>query len=70
MIHYSVIPAEFAWVDPSQEPETREVEVEGVSMLVEMTGSGEGRIVRLFSTDPRHYLDSRYQPGARIHVQP
>ncbi|MFD1426237.1 hypothetical protein JOD24_001253 [Kroppenstedtia sanguinis] len=70
MIYYSVIPAEAAFQDPSQpQPEIREVLVDGVSMAVEMDGPGEGRILRLLSTDPAHYLDSRYQPGSKVSLK-
>lgn len=69
MIYYSVIPAELALQDPSQErPETQEVMVDGVSMVVEMEGPGEGRILRLLSTNPSHYIDPRYQPGSRVRL--
>ncbi|EGK13737.1 YlzJ-like family protein [Kroppenstedtia eburnea] len=70
MIYYSVIPVEVALQDPAQpEPEIREVLVDGVSMMVELDGPGEGRILRLLSTDPAHYLDPRYQPGSRVSLR-
>ncbi|OYD09504.1 YlzJ-like family protein [Paludifilum halophilum] len=69
MIYYSVIPAEQALVDAdTEQPDYREVEVEGVSMTVEMIGPSEGRIVRLLSPDPQHYLNPRFQPGNRVSV--
>lgn len=69
MIYYSVIPAEMALQDSSQEEaETREITVDGVSMVVELEGSGEGRILRLLSTNPTHYMDPRYQPGSKIRL--
>ncbi|MDA8352355.1 MAG: YlzJ-like family protein [Firmicutes bacterium] len=69
MIYYSVIPMEAALTDPSEQgPEIREVDVGGVSMVVEMEGGGQGRILRLLSTDPGHYLDPRYQPGSRVRL--
>ncbi|SMO55447.1 YlzJ-like family protein [Melghirimyces algeriensis] len=70
MIYYSVIPAEAALHDPEQEPETQLVEVDGVPMMVEMDGPRAGRIQRLLSTDPQHYLDTRYQPGTPVQIQP
>jgi len=35
----------------------------GVSMLVEKTGDGRNKIVRLLSTDPADYLNQDYCPG-------
>lgn len=70
MIYYSVIPVEAALTDETETMDVREVSVNGVMMQVEVTGSGEGRIRRLLSPEPHHYLDSRYQPGQYIAIPP
>ncbi|GGE25001.1 hypothetical protein GCM10011571_28960 [Marinithermofilum abyssi] len=67
MIHYSVVPADMVFYDPTlPQPEYREAVVEGVPMLVEQVGLHDTRIVRLLSMDPAHYLDPRFQPGSRL----
>lgn len=35
----------------------------GATLLVEPLGSGKVKVVRLISTDPRHYLDPDLRPG-------
>lgn len=65
MIYYSVIPAEVALQEPEQS-KLREVEFEGISMIVQMGSGSNAQIVRLLSPDPQHYLDPRFQPGNTI----
>lgn len=65
MIYYSVIPPEMALLTDSHSS-IREVTVDGVLMQVEMIHPMEGRIQRLLSPEPHHYLDPRFQPGQRI----
>ena len=43
-----------------------ELTIEGKQLLVEPMGNGEGRVVRLLSTDPADFLDQRFLPGGRI----
>ncbi|MDR6224237.1 YlzJ-like family protein [Desmospora profundinema] len=70
MIYYSIIPAEMALMDETQTTSVREVSVNGVMMQVEVISPMEGRIQRLLSPEPRHYLDPRFQPGERIAIPP
>jgi hypothetical protein len=43
-----------------------EIEVEGKRVLLSPDGPGQGRIVRMISTDPEDYLDPRFSPGNMI----
>lgn len=43
-----------------------EITIEGKQLLVEPVGQGEGRVVRLLSTDPADYLDGRFLPGGKV----
>lgn len=43
-----------------------ELTIEGKQLLVEPLSNGEGRVVRLLSTDPADFLDQRFLPGGRI----
>ena len=39
-------------------------------MLVEPTGFGQGRIVRIISSDAASHLEPRLQPGCLINLVP
>lgn len=43
-----------------------DIDVGGVQMQVNPIGIGQGRLVRLLSTDPAMYLKPEYQPGSII----
>ncbi|KJS16309.1 MAG: hypothetical protein VR69_09600 [Peptococcaceae bacterium BRH_c4b] len=47
---------------------TRELYVGDVHMLVEDSGPGAFRVVKLLSTDPDHYLIPGFSPGQIINV--
>lgn len=44
------------------------VNYQGIDMQVEPLGWNKFRVIRLYSTDPQHYLDDSLQPGAIISV--
>jgi hypothetical protein len=69
MIHYSALPLELAYYDPTV-PQLEEMTVDGVTMLVRKEGDGERTVVRLISPDPAHYLDPRFQPGNKLRRTP
>ncbi|MGI6037072.1 MAG: YlzJ-like family protein [Limnochordia bacterium] len=47
-------------------PQYVEISQGGLTMLVEPVSFGQGRLVRIFSTDPAAYLDPAHQPGSII----
>lgn len=47
--------------------EAQMVALEGNSFLEVESFGGEARVRRLVSTDPRKYLDVRYQPGSSFY---
>ncbi|HPU36114.1 MAG TPA: YlzJ-like family protein [Bacillota bacterium] len=49
--------------DPTKYPEYREVDYNGVPMLVEDAGFGTTKIVKLLSTRPADYLRPELLPG-------
>lgn len=67
MILYTVVPPEEVWEDG---PERRfvEVEVEGVRVLAEPIDAASGRVERILSTDPNHFLNPALQPGSTIRL--
>lgn len=56
----------FEGLEEMQHAPTREVNIDGVPVLIQDTGPGEGRVVRLLSTDPLDYLRSDLYPGAVV----
>jgi hypothetical protein len=65
---YTPLPFEDVW-GPLQEevsPPLELVVVGEISLLVRRAADGSQRVERLLSTDPRHYLDGRYQPGTLL----
>lgn len=48
---------------------TREVNIDGVPVLINDTGPGQAKVVRLLSTNPNDYLRPDLFPGAEIKFQ-
>ncbi|MGB9825643.1 MAG: YlzJ-like family protein [Desulfofundulus sp.] len=70
MILYTPMQLElvFEGLEEMKHTPTREVNIGGMPLLIQDTGSGEGRVVRLLSTNPRDYLRSDLYPGAVIRL--
>ncbi|MFZ5823326.1 MAG: YlzJ-like family protein [Bacillota bacterium] len=68
-ILWSVMPIELVLegLAPST-PARAEMVVDGRILEVEPGSDGTATVQRLLSTDPRDYLDPRFQPGARVRV--
>ncbi|MGO0122860.1 YlzJ-like family protein [Desulfothermobacter acidiphilus] len=64
---YTLLPLELVW-EEKQVPSRRLVSYKGVPVLVELTGPGEGRLVRVLSTDPRVFLIPELAPGRKVLV--
>ncbi|MDD4237173.1 MAG: YlzJ-like family protein [Desulfotomaculaceae bacterium] len=52
--------------DTTQYPEYRDIEYQGVAMVVESAGFGKQKIVKLLSTNPSDYLKPELAPGSLI----
>jgi len=67
---YTPFPLELILEDKSKEVELnfQEIRYNGVEMQVEPIGWNKFKVIRLYSTDPAHYLDSKLQPGSIISV--
>jgi hypothetical protein len=52
--------------DDIKYPEYKEIKYKGVSLLVENTGNGKKRIVKLLSTNPYDYLKTDLFRGSLI----
>lgn len=67
MILYTMMPQELIF--PTQEQdfaEPRLVSYQGVPLMVERTEDHSYRVIRVMSTDPKHFLNESYSPGSKI----
>ncbi|NLA59171.1 MAG: hypothetical protein GX855_09775 [Firmicutes bacterium] len=68
---WTIIPPEVVWEGVEEKPkDIMELEWQGVQMLVEPLQFGQGRIVRLLSTDPKDFLRPELAPGSIINLLP
>lgn len=71
MILYTEVPLEQVLDGIDRPPAaTAEVTVGGVLMQIEPVSPYQGKIVRLLSPDPMHYLNPHYAPGQLIEFRP
>lgn len=68
VILYTIASPEEVFDDGDRSPELVEVVVNGVSALAQPVGDGTGRIERVISTDPDHFLDPQLQPGELVQL--
>lgn len=71
MILYTMVPQEVIFQSDLKEfDKLIEVTYEGVPLLVEMGNMGSCRIIKVLSSDPAHFLESKFSPGNTIYVNP
>ncbi|HEX6923526.1 MAG TPA: YlzJ-like family protein [Bacillales bacterium] len=74
MILYTVLPdqAVLSGEDEIEEhaKKQRYIEIGGRQVLIETVSDTECKIIRLISSDPQDYLNSRYQPGNIVSMKP
>jgi len=64
MLLWTIFPEDLIFQpDPSDRPKRLEVTVGNRVLVLEGTGDGQWRIIRLISAEPGDYLDPRWQPG-------
>jgi hypothetical protein len=67
MIHYTMIPQEFIYpTDESEYGKQMMIHYDGIPLLVEQSTDQCYQVLRVMSTDPEHFLDSRCTPGSKI----
>ncbi|NPV25991.1 MAG: hypothetical protein HPY81_00765 [Firmicutes bacterium] len=66
MILYTALPIELILEGSECERKFRQIELDGVKLLVEATGEEEGRIVQVLSSDPNDFLNPSFQPGQTV----
>ena len=68
MILYTVLPIETVLEGLDRQRSFIDIQLEGVTLTVEPVSLEEAVIVRLISTDPRHYLHPQFSPGRKIRL--
>lgn len=66
MILYTPLPLEYVLEGLEKERIYQEVEIDGVTMIVEKINEQESKIVKLISSNPFDYLNPSWQPGTII----
>lgn len=67
MILYTMMPQEFIFPDDQEAFSKQQTIIyNGVPLLVEQIDVQTLQVVRLLSSNPQHFLDVRYSPGAKI----
>lgn len=67
MIYYTMMPEELMFPSVGTDFEKQSIiELNGVQLLVQQTDNAQYEIIRLMSSDPKHYLDSQLCPGQKI----
>ncbi|WCK52803.1 YlzJ-like family protein [Aneurinibacillus sp. Ricciae_BoGa-3] len=71
MIIYSAMPLELIFQnEDSHSYDCQEVQINGLTMVVQPVGINEAKIVRLISPNPQDYLNPTYAPGQKIYFRP
>lgn len=71
MVYYSIFPIEETFAEEEEEEsELVELEVNGVTMLINQTEIDKGEIVRIISSNPQDYMNAAYQPGTMVNFEP
>lgn len=68
MIYYSVVPTDEIFAEEETERSYIHTAVNGCPVIVEPLGNGRGRIERVVSTDPSHYMTAGIQPGQVVSI--
>lgn len=69
MILYTIMPMEVVMHSevPVEQNKTRIVQYEGYQLEVSLT-NGQAQVQRIFSTNPRDYLNPKIQPGSIVNI--
>lgn len=67
MILYTTMPLELVYpIEESEFAKRKTVNYNGISLIVEQDENQAYRVIQVLSTNPEHFLDERFQPGAKI----
>ncbi len=65
---YTIVPHDQVFSEKGETTNYKQLEIGGISLLVEPISHTTCKIVKLLSTNPAHYLDTQYQPGTIIDI--
>ncbi|WP_077211578.1 YlzJ-like family protein [Bacillus dakarensis] len=69
MILYTMMPQELVFPTNNEVYDNlTQIDYEGIPLMVERTDDHAYRVVRVMSTNPDHFLDSRCLPGSKISI--
>ncbi|HLO12381.1 MAG TPA: YlzJ-like family protein [Pseudoneobacillus sp.] len=67
MILYTMMPYELIYpTDTAEYDKQMMVQYDGIPLLVEQLEDNSYQVLRIMSSDPKHFLDNRYFPGSKI----
>lgn len=67
MILYTMMPQELIFPQENESINNQQlVSYQGVSLIVEAVDQQNVQVIRVLSSDPQHFLDERFCPGAKI----
>jgi hypothetical protein len=70
VIIYTPLPIDVVLSGFEQHRDWREIDLDGVTAVVEPAGQDRGRIVKIISTDPNDFMNPRYAPGTEVVFRP
>lgn len=67
---YTTFPLDLVLKEKTEENQFnfQNINYQGIDMQVEPLGYNKFRIIRLYSTNPQHYLENNLQPGSIISI--
>ena len=69
MILHTTLPQELIFAEGFQEKKEYVFSVDGIPALCEVLEGFEVRVLKLLSTDPNHFLQTRIVPGAVLSLK-
>ncbi|NLU09586.1 MAG: hypothetical protein GXW90_01325 [Tepidanaerobacter acetatoxydans] len=66
MLLYTTMPLEIVLDGIYKKREYKEIDTNGVKLIVECIGINQGKIVRLLSSNPQDFLNPNFFPGKII----
>jgi hypothetical protein len=67
MVLYTIYPPEVVMQSKEEEPGYLTLDIQGKTLVLRLV-NGQAQIERIISTDPRDYLDPKWQPGTKVNL--
>lgn len=66
MVLYTSMPIEMVIEGIDKKYEFKEIEIDGVKLIIEPISMNQGKIVQLLSSNPQDFLNPNFSPGKII----